>query len=435
MKPKVIHENYNGLESKVVIDFEDVLPFREEEYSYEFSKKKRNEKVKCFQITSDVVNKKHHISNSYFVGVDWIIENKVSLYVEPKFNHDSLQTNYLEMLFSALQHSDVFEHTEDLFEIKWDNTQILIDKEKDILTPLLVVQFLSVVRKIVKKGLKKSYYKVENNLFGKVKGKIQVGKTIKDNLLKNKPLNTICTYDEFGFNGLENRLIKKALTYVQRYISSIPNINSEKFTRSLFNYVNPAFDVVSEDVSINDVRYSKTNAFYREYEDGIRLAKEILQKFGYNISNINEEFECLTPPFWIDMSKLFELYVLGILKDTFKNSGTVDYHYTDAGNELDFLLNTEKYKMVVDAKYKPYKENPISKDDIRQVSGYARLKSVYHELGIEKNKLIDCLIIYPDTSISEKEILDDENLKTNDIPNYYGIFKKGIFLPRIKNEF
>ena len=68
-----------------------------------------------------------------------------------------------------------------------------IDQEQDLLTPLLVVQFLRIVKEIVRKGLKKSYYKVAQNLYGKVKGKILVAQTIKQNVLKNKALNTVCS--------------------------------------------------------------------------------------------------------------------------------------------------------------------------------------------------------------------------------------------------
>ena len=115
------------------------------------------------------------------------------------------------MLFSALKHPEVAKHTEDLYEIKWKDSPIEISQQQDLLTPLLVVQYLSLVKEIVRKGLKKSYYKVERNLHAKVKGKVLISQTIKQNLLKNKPLHTYCSFDEFGLNNLENKLLKKAL--------------------------------------------------------------------------------------------------------------------------------------------------------------------------------------------------------------------------------
>lgn len=367
------------------------------------------------------------IHTNYYVGTDWL-NSDIAIYVEPKLNDKSAeQTDYLQMLFSALKHPGIAGYTDDLFEIKWEEKQISITQQQDLLTPLLVVQFLRVVQQIVRKGLKKSYYKVEQNLYSRVKGKILVGQTIKQNLLKNKPLNTYCTYDEFGVNGLENRLIKKALLFVRRYMSTLQIDTSREFTAQMFNYIMPAFENVSEEVSLNDCKHTKTNVFYKEYEEAIHLAKLILKRFGYNITN-TQQTTIQTPPFWIDMSKLFELYVLGLMKDRFGQE--VTYHVNAHYQELDYLLKSPDYKMVVDAKYKPgYKNNPI-KEDMRQVSGYARLDSVYKELEIDEDKVIDCLIIYPDME-NGKESFKDIDLKGIEISNWNRFYKVGVKLPKI----
>ncbi len=356
-----------------------------------FPKKRNGEDYKCVAI-SPGENGYHHVQLSYFIGVDWINSEK-AIYVEPKLNEGSKQTNYLKMLFDALKHPEVAEYCGELFDIKFTEPYIEIQRQQDLLTPLLVVQFLHIVKEIVRKGLKKSYYKVEQDLRNRIKGKILVGQTIKHNLVRNKPLNIICSYEEFGLNGIENRLLRKALTFVQRYLPTI-NVHFAKYTAEVFNYINPAFEKVSEEVNLNDIKHTKTNAFYKEYGEGIHLAKLILKRFGYNISNTQEQEKVKTPPFWIDMSKLFELYTLGLLKDRF-GSGVI-YHYRRNYNELDYLLNKDGFQMVIDAKYKKKYKDSYKIEDIRQVSGYARLKSVYDELGKNYNEVNDCLIIYPD---------------------------------------
>jgi len=377
----------------------------------------------CFQI--NILDRKIH--TNYYIGTDWL-NSELAVYVEPKLNDKSeLQTDYLGMLFSALKHPEIAKYTDDLFEIKWDEKPIEITQQQDLLTPLLVVQFLRVVQEIVRKGLKKSYYRVEQNLYSKVKGKILVGRTIKQNLLKNKPLNTYCTFDEFGVNGLENRLLKKALVFVRRYLPTLKIPHSEKYTTEVFNFIMPAFDFVSEEVNLNDIKHSKTNAFYKEYEDGIRLAKLILERFGYNITN-TQQTSILTPPFWIDMSKLFELYVLGMLKDRFGKD--VDYHVNTNYQELDYLLNSKDHQMVVDAKYKTIYQTHYDKEDIRQISGYARMKSVYKKLGKDDNEIIDCLIIYPDQKIGH-ENLNDVDLKKSEIEKFNRFYKVPVKIPVI----
>jgi 5-methylcytosine-specific restriction enzyme subunit McrC len=426
----IIQEHYNGFDLKREFNFDNKLPF-ERDYFYQYTRKLKSEKVDCYRIYSDEINKKHFISNTYFIGVDWIIENEKAIYIEPKLNKDSTeQTDYLKMLFSALQNPEVSKHTDDLFEIKWNKTLIEITQQQDLLTPLLVIQYLQLVKEIVRKGLKKSYYKVENNLYAKVKGKVMVSQTIKQNLFKNKPLHTYCSYDEFGLNSLENRLLKKALFFIQRYLPNIKNLQTEKYITEIFNYVNPAFELVSEEVNLHDLTNTKTNIFYKEYEEAIQLAKLILKRFGYNITNTQQK-TIKTPPFWIDMSKLFELYVFAKLKERFPIKGEIQYHKKFNSLEPDYILNIKGSKMVVDAKYKPqYKDNCIGTDDARQVSGYARMKSIYKELDMENehDKIIDCLIIYSDQESKRKDFVKD-NFDYIPDDNYVKIFKIGIELP------
>lgn len=429
----IIQEHYNGFDSKRDFNFEDKLSF-EQDYFYQFTRKVKNEKVDCFRIHSDSANKKHAISNSYFIGVDWIIEKEKAIYVEPKLNKDSVeQTDYLKMLFSALKHPEVAKHTDDLFKIKWEKTPIAITQEQDLLSPLLVVQYLRLVKEIVRKGVKKSYYKVENNLYAKVKGKVLVSQTIKQNLVKNKPLHTYCSYDEFGLNSLENRLLKKALVFVQRYLPTIKNLQNEKYTTEIFNYINPAFEFVSDEVNLHEVKHTKTNIFYKEYEEAIKLAKLILKRFGYNISNTQQK-TIKTPPFWIDMSKLFELYALGLLKDTYGS------HTLYGGKEAklnyglpDYLITKKEVKCIADAKYKTlYNEKgQYDIDNIRQLSAYARDKKVFSKLDIDEKEIIDCLIIYPlndQSSILDFKI-DIKNSK--DVDPFVGFKKIGVPIPII----
>ena len=392
---------------------------------------KDKEGCKCFAISSD-----RRVETGYYIGVDWLVDKVKAVYVQPKVNLNSdTQVDYLKMLFSALQHSEVFSYTNELFDIKWDKPEIQINQQQDMLTPLLVLQYLQVVKSIVHKGLKKSYYNVEQNLRSRVKGKVLVAKNIKQNLAKSGILNTSCAYDEFGYNGIENRILKKALVYVERYLPTFKGFGNKDVLNHTFNYIRPAFEKVSAEASLHECRHTKINPFYKEYTLAIDLAKLILRRFGYNIQNTSTA-QISTPPFWIDMSKLFELYVLGLLKDGYKQKGTIDYQYETSGNKLDYLLNTDEFKMVIDAKYKlKYNKGGVGHDDVRQVSGYARLKQVYAKLGKtpridEPYVLIDCMIIYPEGELGPDERNYTIDLKKRvPIGEYVGVFKCGVKMP------
>lgn len=385
------------------------------------------------------------ITTSYYIGADWVpgFEKNHWLYVESKLNknydkatgeemesldpQDLVEVDVLRMLFDALQEPEVRDHTQELFEIKFDSEWIPLTRKQDLISPLIMIQFLNLVKDIVRKGLKKSYYRVEENLYAKVKGKVLVAKTIKQNLVKNNNLNTYCQYDQFGVNGIENRILKKTLVYIKRYLSTYKGLAHASFFQESFNYIQPAFVDVSEEVSLNDIKHLKFNPFYRNYGKAIDLAKLILQRFSYNLNSIQDQETILTPPFWIDMSKLFELYVLGKLRRKFPNKKELDYQFGDRANQLDFILKSDDYQMVIDSKYKSKYTYHFVTDDMRQVSGYARLKKVHKFFGLSEGTLIDCLIIYPDLVNGLEDL--PSNLKEFEIPNYFGLYKVGLRIP------
>jgi len=374
------------------------------------------------------MDSRRKVHSSYFIGTDWLTSEK-AVYVEPKLNKDTNQINYLRMLLSTLEHSDVSIHINDLFEIKYSQPLIEIPQERDMLTPMLVLYFLQTLRVIVRKGLKKSYYRVYNNLQGKVKGKILVSDTIKQNILKNKTLSNHCAYDEFGYNNLENRLLKKTLLFVNRYLKEVGIRQvSDELSKQL-NSLFAAFQQVDSEISLNEIKYRKPNPIYREYNTAIRLAKIILWRYGYSIGNIRNQTKIKTPPFWIDMSKLFELYVLGLLKNNFGEH--VDYHVVIRERELDYLLNSGDHKMVIDAKYKKYNEHSVNIEDIRQVCGYARMEGVYRRLNFPENLNIPCLIIYPDMMGGVDNFYGSSfPMAMEKIPGYKDLYKLGVKLPQ-----
>ena len=392
---------------------------------YPFDIKRTNDEEVCLQA-------------GYYIGALWLVKHHKFVYIEPKMNKKQIaegspaqeewaEIDYLKMLLSitGLDPKD----TQDLIKIYWDEPPITIEQQKDTLTPFLMVQFLLLLKHIVRKGLKKSYYTVEENLNSRIKGKIQLGKHLKQNVFKNKLTAHVCRYQEFGMDSLENRFLKKVLQFIISFKNTHPNYfaGNDKSICELITYCSPYFELISEEINIENLKKLTTNTFFKEYEEAIRIGQHILKRFSYNITETTQQ-KVAIPPFWIDMPKLFELYVYKKLQEQF-GSEAVTYHFTADYTELDFLLNTSEYKMVIDAKYKPIYEDSRVIDDIRQVSGYARLEAVYNEFKIEENKLIDCLIIYP--SLEENKELNFKKLDT--IKSYTKIYKQSISIPLITN--
>lgn len=446
------------------------LPNQSIEISPRTFKKERGKEYLCFkkqQIADKIIN----VSSDYYVGIDWLTKDKSRyIQVEPKLNNKVIESfekisdtdiekisekeieqwdkknkeeiqsssreyevDVIGMLMQIMSHSEVSRHTENLLLVDWEDQEILINQKQDLLTPFLVVRFLNLLKEIVRKGLKKSYYKKQENLRNRVKGKILVGQQIRQNVFKNRLTNTVCEYQVFGEDSLENRFLNKVFIFCTNYVENNKiYFKEENEIFWLINYIRPSFEHIGSEINIQDIKNYKHNPFFKEYKEAITIGQQILKRFSYNITKTTEE-KISTPPFWIDMPKMFELYVYAqLLKDNPElQAKDFNYQFSTHGNALDFLICSNK-KIVVDAKYKLHYNYSQVHNDIRQVSGYARLKKVRNEFP-QLNEEIECLIIYPKTigSISKKT-LNLNSLKWDEINAYHKVYKIGISLPMIK---
>lgn len=430
---KLIRSNHLGTVSEhKQIDFayEDV-----EVSDIFFQDNEKNER--CVQVVYG--RESLSLKMSYFIGADWLVKNQQAIYVAPKINKGLQEIDYLGMLQSCLTHGDIAKNTKDLYHIKLNEPFIEIDQQMDLLTPLLIMQFLQTLKILVKKGLKQSYYKVERNLNSRVKGKVLIAQNIKKNIVRNRVTNTFCSYEEFGFDSIENRVLKHTLSFVRRYLSQYPEYLGSM--KCLIDYCTPAFERVSDEVNLHELKAVKRNSFYKEYQEALKLSKIILKRFGYHISEIdNSTVEKISvPPFWIDMSKLFELYVLGLLKD--KYGDKILFQAKGSYGNPDYLLIDEIEPLIIDAKYRPayQKDNRISYiiEDIRQISGYARDVGIldklgYHTVEEQLSSVVSCVVIYTDQD--EEDKLPDSLIAGKSIEGFTKFYKVPISVPVLKNQ-
>ena len=368
--------------------------------------------------------------SSYYIGIDWIKEKEGYIAVEPKIEN----LDYVKMFVHCLNHPEISKFIKEVYHIDFQKAQIETQNVKLNLTPFLVVHFLSLVETITKQGLKSNYIVREENLSSKIKGKILFSQQLKKNIVSKREDRIYCRFQEYSIDCLENRLLKKALLFVQRYTTK--HLDKEKY-KLLFQKQNrliSAFENISENISYSETKLIKINALYNEYVEAVDLAKQILRRFGYSYMNTHNTDEKKLPPFWIDMSKLFELYVYSLLKDAYGSK--IIYQLSEEGKrqtrgnygDIDFMKLDEK--ILIDTKYKEiYTQNgKYDIDNIRQLSGYARDWGVLKKLDITSdNEVIDCIIIYPDKTA--KENLKNRELKETIIKQFTRFYKCGIKLP------
>lgn len=440
-------------------------------------------KVYPYFLTKYAIENCYELKADYYVGLEWLVEGKQYVHVEPKVNTKLLEifsaslekdleenadqlaqedaaaekevksgtlnsaavkVDYLKMLLEIYSSSITAKEIGDLVKIDWDVAPIKIKQKDDQLTPFLVVQFLKILQSIVRKGLKKSYYKVQENLNNRIKGKILVGQHIKQNVFKNRLTNTWCEYQMFGEDHLENRFLKKVFRF------SVSYVQNNKFLQDdikhqidhIINYCRPAFEHITDEIKDTNLRHMKPNPFFREYTEAIQLGNFILRRFAYNISSTSAAV-VETPPFWIDMPRLFELYVyLKLLEANNNDTDKILYQFGTHGNYLDLLIKNKEDSIIIDAKYKLHYQTNHIHQDIRQVAGYARLKKVREKLKIsaDDDRNIACLIIFPTLSDQfpnlslasiKSKMTDKSGSSPFAIKAYHKVYKLGIPLPVI----
>ena len=346
----------------------------------------------CYSIEKGIEG--YSVKTSYFVGVDWVTDD-VAIQVRPKVEGEEDYIDYLRMLTEALKEPENTEHLDGLLTIDFNAKPIPLEEKEDMLSPFIVAQYLMALKKAVRKGLRQSYYLVTANLNSKIKGKILVGKNVCKNLSSGNRVDHFCQYQEYGINSEENKILKKALSLSSHILSTYRGGLDVSVLKKTIAHLYPYFRGVDDDCDLPKVDTFKANPIFKDYYKALEYGILILKRCAYGFNRSSRHIDS-TPPYWIDMSKLFELYVYRELRRLYPIPGEVHYHMHLRWRELDYLLAPQNgTPMVIDAKYKPryhYSEPDI--DDIRQVSAYARMEGVYKKLKLPEDRIIDCLIVY-----------------------------------------
>ena len=357
---------------------------------------------------------------SYFIGAFWINDNEnekekytKSIIIKPKIEN----IDFMKMFSKCFEYSTIIKDFNEIYNIDFDEKPINHKDNKLMpdLDILIAFHFLRMLEVELHNGLKKNFIRREENLQSKIKGKIQFSKHINKNIIRGREDKIYCSYLDYDINCLENRILKRALKICASKISEIKN--------SLYFYCISFFNEVSDELSYSELNHIKINPLYKRYKLLIELAIKIIKLKRYKDScNENE-----APPFWIDMSLLFEKYVYALMLENIKGSEII-YQKSYYQNKFkpDFIIKGKKYNYIADTKYKmQYQNNKINKDDFRQLSGYSRVSKIVNEFKKTEKYIPKCLIIFPNNEADSKISFKDK-YKIKGLVRFY---KLGIKLP------
>ena len=369
---------------------------------------------------------------SYFIGAAWLVSDELDVVVTPK----EPDVDFIQMFLAALEIDTQKEsnYFAQCYGIQFDEPQIETHEELNQLTPLLVLHFISLLERLVKHGLKKDYLLHEENLKAKVKGRILFGKHLKTNVFQQRSDHIYCQYQEYTEDIPENRLLKKALLFSERILDRCDSLKRQSQYPDLqlrLNRLKASFSHISDDIEPYQVQKLSSNKLFKGYKEAIRVAKMILRRFDYSIREASSE-QHSTPPFWIDMARLYEMWVLCKLQKCSINPVLFQEIGFYGRQVADFVIREEN--LILDAKYKPkYMEDWVDIDDIRELSGNARDERLLPNLPEDYTPR--CIILYPgntDELKSESDILFEQ--QGQKIPHYRNFYKISVPLPVYNDE-
>lgn len=95
------------------------------------------------------VNSDNNLQASYYVGVSWLKENHLSVLVNPKRGYDYLKI-FCEVL--KIESDKESDYLSESYRIFFDKPEIKVNETINISSPLIMLHFLTLVKRIVKKG-------------------------------------------------------------------------------------------------------------------------------------------------------------------------------------------------------------------------------------------------------------------------------------------
>ena len=363
---------------------------------------------------------------SYYIGADWLVEKELSLVVLPKIE----KIDFVQMLLCALStdNQEEVDYFAKCYGIEMNQPAIETDADQTYLTPILLIHYLSLVERVVKYGLRKDYRTEESNLKGKIKGHLLLQRHLRQNVMTKREDMACCRYQIYTEDIPVNRLLKRALVFAQRMLNEcMAGHGSHAVLHAKINRAMVAFVEVSDEVEVSEVVHVPRNAMYRYYTEAVKVAKMILRRYDYSMSNISQANHA-TPPFWIDMSRLYEMYVLSKLRVEFGHE--ILFQVPGYGkSKVDYVYTGEK--LIMDAKYKPQYKESLVLEDIREISGYARDRKILKTMGAdEEDKEVRCVVVYP-TETEEKNIAKELTLwdRATEIDEFRNFRKIGVKVP------
>lgn len=186
-----------------------------------------------------------------------------------------------------------------------------------------IIDFLTHCKKVCKHLLRQQFQKKQENLTGKVRGKIKINEQLKQNLNHGRLDRNVCEFHTLSQNTVENQILKYTLSLVTKQLEQYPNIMEEELSFCA-KVLAPIPNVRCSLASFSGL---KSNSAYKYYKPALASAKKLIQKAAFTVGQgaISGTPSLPVTPFFLRMDLLFELYCRALVahviqEDIFENS-------------------------------------------------------------------------------------------------------------------
>jgi 5-methylcytosine-specific restriction enzyme subunit McrC len=337
---------------------------------------------------------------SHFVGRVWVIPGQTAMKVDPKGPPDlpdseTWDVDYFDMLLACLQDVIVSRQVLDgCVDIWLDQPPLPAqDDASRLLTIFVVSMYLRELNELCKRHVRRNFMATQENLIGRVKGRILVTDNLRRNISRGRLDRVSCRFQVHSLDTRENQILRAALEQSMRYVGkhaqNYPVLGAWARTAA-----STLADVRLRRIHGSDFQGIRYAGLMKPYKTPHKLAQAVLFLLGSDPTVELGDLDRPIPPFAIDMDELFERYCEAWLRKCEKWRPGLWAGYKKKENNLgevfkvrpDFL--SAKNMAILDAKYKyDWKEetrNPDgtlkARDDVLQLLGYSRHRFVLDEL-------------------------------------------------------
>ena len=205
-----------------------------------------------------------------------------------------------------------------LFEVFETDPLIPLDSEQseDFLF-FQVVLFLRSLYDLCRKTIRYQPITIQENLLGRVKGKILINQHIRRNIVQGREDRVYCQYQKFSMDCRENRILKAAMEKSMRYLDS-RGLTLERAVEWYHYCASILAPVALCEIGRQDFIGLKFNGVFKHYKSPIKHAERVLKGVSLILQDTESKSREAIPPYYINMNMLFEFYVRSLFRKAIK---------------------------------------------------------------------------------------------------------------------